>query len=116
MGGATIWTIPYRYTIYIQNCSRLSLKSILKLTDPSGRLAQCCVWLSNLVVNVVHLAGVKHRVTDALSRLRIDGKNMTFLDDALFVFIVGNMQVTHGGKTLCTRLYVMQSFYGSGKD
>lgn len=67
-----------RYTI---KNNQASLRRILNLTDRTGRLARSWLELSEFGFGAADIAGVKHQVVDALSRLPTNGEGNTSLKD-----------------------------------
>lgn len=74
-----------------------SIKSILILSDRSGRLAWRRLCLSEFSFNVAHRAGIKRRAPDALSKLSVNGAHTTPLEDNLPFLAIetpGNMNTS----------------------
>lgn len=71
----------------IRTCHN-SFTWIPNLADPSGRLWRWRLRLSEYDSDVVHCAGIKHRTTEALSRLTDIRENQTLIEHSLPVAVL----------------------------
>lgn len=72
---------------------------ILDMTDETGNLNRCWVWLSELEFKVVHLVGVKHQEVEVLSRLCTMAMEESPLEDYVPVLMIPEAQ-PQGGNTV----------------
>lgn len=95
---ATVWAmlllqLYFENTHFTIRTDQDSLRWILSSSDASVRLTKWRLSFSKFDVEDVHRAGIKHQAADGLRRLRIDGDEMTDLEDDLHVRNIGNKRV-----------------------
>lgn len=70
-----------------------ALRWILNMSDATGKMEIWRLRLSELELDVVHRAGVKHQAAEALSRLPFSGDDETTIEDEIPLLWVENTQV-----------------------
>lgn len=103
---AILWSVLPLQTYCKQNCFTIhiddgALKWVLILTDSTGQRARWRVRLSQLELNVVHRAGIKHWAADGLSPLETASKDRNPLEHDLPPYLIHNVN------GLCTSVNII---------
>lgn len=97
IGNTPLEALPRRTEFYTA-CGPFPLRWILKLADSSRRLARWRFRLSEFDFELVHRAGIKHQVADAISPVRTLGEHQTELDDQIPYFVITEEDATQVGE------------------